>query len=68
MSNIVGGAVGAAGVAVLGPAVGLVHGTKNAGVLGGVIGLGGEALMLEIKRMRIGACSVLLIHVLCVTT
>ncbi|CAB9513376.1 protein DnaJ [Seminavis robusta] len=45
VSNIVGGAVGAAGVAVLAPTVGLAQGAKNGGVLGGVVGLTGGAVV-----------------------
>lgn len=42
MSNIVGGAVGAAGVAVLAPTVGAAQGAKNGGLVGGIMGLTGR--------------------------
>ncbi|GKY96621.1 hypothetical protein MPSEU_000621700 [Mayamaea pseudoterrestris] len=45
VSNIVSGAVGAAGVAVLAPTMGLAVGAKQAGVLGGVAGFVGGALV-----------------------
>lgn len=45
VSNIVGGAVGAVGVAVLVPTLGLGVGLKNGGIVGGVIGVTGGAVI-----------------------
>jgi len=45
VGNIVGGAVGAAGIAVLAPTVGLFAGTKHGGILGGIVGVTGGALI-----------------------
>ena len=45
VSNIVAGAVGAVGVAILAPTVGLAAGTRSAGLLGGVVGLTGGAVI-----------------------
>lgn len=45
VGNIVGGAVGAAGVAVLAPTVGLAQGAKHGGILGGIIGVTGGAVV-----------------------
>ena len=43
VSNIVGAAVGAAGILVLAPGAGLVSGAKQGGFIGGAVGLvGGE--------------------------
>ena len=39
VNNILAGAVGGAGVAILAPTVGLAAGTRQAGLLGGVAGL-----------------------------
>lgn len=44
VSNIVQGAVGAAGVAVLMPIMGFAVGAKHGGILGGVLGLGAGAV------------------------
>lgn len=44
VSNIVAGAVGAVGVAILAPVVGTAVGAKQAGVVGGTVGLVGGAL------------------------
>lgn len=43
-SNIVQGAVGAAGLAVIGPTVGLAMGLKHGGLLGGVVGVTAGAI------------------------
>jgi len=51
VSNIIAGAVGAAGVAVLAPTAGLMVGTKQGGIVGGAIGLAGELL----KNLKISA-------------
>lgn len=45
LGNIVGGAVGACGIIVLAPTIGAAAGAKNAGVIGGAIGLVGGALV-----------------------
>ena len=44
VGTILSGAIGAAGVAVLAPTIGLTHGAKKGGFLGGVIGLTGGAV------------------------
>ena len=44
VSNIVAGAVGAVGVAILAPVVGTAMGAKQAGVVGGTVGLVGGAI------------------------
>jgi hypothetical protein len=44
VSNILQGAVGAVGVAVLLPTVGLATGLKQGGILGGVVGVTGGAI------------------------
>jgi hypothetical protein len=44
VSNIMQGAVGAVGVAVLMPTLGLAAGAKQGGILGGVVGLSGGAI------------------------
>lgn len=43
--NIVGGAVGAVGIAVLAPTAGLAVGSREGGILGGVVGLAGGAVV-----------------------
>jgi hypothetical protein len=45
VGNIVGGAIGAAGIAVLAPTAGLAMGLKNGGLLGGVVGVTGGAVL-----------------------
>lgn len=45
INNIVSGAVGAAGVAVLAPTVGLAMGLQSGGILGGAIGIAGGAIV-----------------------
>jgi hypothetical protein len=45
VSNIVAGAVGAIGVAIVVPTLGLVAGTRQGGVIGGVVGLTGGAIV-----------------------
>jgi TRAP-type mannitol/chloroaromatic compound transport system permease large subunit len=61
VSNILQGAVGAVGVAVLLPTLGLATGIKQGGILGGVVGVtagvvigavGAVALALGGKKMR----------------
>lgn len=42
VGSILSGAVGAAGVAVLAPTVGLTRGAQRGGVLGGVVGFTGK--------------------------
>lgn len=44
-SNILQGAVGAVGVAVLMPTLGLAMGAKQGGILGGVVGVTGGAVV-----------------------
>lgn len=43
LSNVVQGAVGAVGIAVMTPTLGLVAGVKHGGILGGAVGLAGGA-------------------------
>jgi hypothetical protein len=45
VSNIVAGAVGAIGVAVVVPTLGLVAGARQGGIVGGVVGLTGGAIV-----------------------
>lgn len=45
VSNIVSGAVGGVGVAVLAPTAGLAMGMQNGGILGGVVGVAGGAVV-----------------------
>lgn len=45
VSNIVGGAVGAVGVVVLAPVLGTTVGAKQAGIVGGTVGLVGGAVV-----------------------
>jgi len=45
VSNIVSGAVGGVGVAVLAPTAGLAMGMQNGGILGGVVGVTGGAVV-----------------------
>jgi len=45
VSNIVGGAVGAVGIAVLAPTAGLAMGASQGGILGGIVGLTGGAVV-----------------------
>lgn len=45
ISNVVAGAVGAAGIAVLAPMAGLAMGLQNGGLLGGVVGVAGGAVV-----------------------
>ncbi|CAB9529212.1 protein DnaJ [Seminavis robusta] len=45
VSNIVGGAVGGAGIAVLAPTAGLAMGLQNGGLIGGVFGVAGGAVV-----------------------
>lgn len=45
ISNIVGGAVGGAGILVLAPTAGLAMGMKNGGLLGGIVGVTGGAVV-----------------------
>lgn len=45
VNNILAGAVGAAGIAVLAPTVGMGAGLKNGGLIGGVFGLTGGAVV-----------------------
>jgi len=45
VSNILGGAIGAVGIAVLAPTAGLAMGAAEGGVLGGIIGLTGGAVV-----------------------
>jgi hypothetical protein len=45
VSTIVGGAVGAAGIAVLAPTAGLAMGLQKGGLIGGVVGVTGGALV-----------------------
>lgn len=54
ISNIVGGAVGAVGVAVLAPTVGVAQGAKNGGLLGGVIGGVGGAVVGVVGAVGLG--------------
>lgn len=44
-SNIVTGAVGAAGIAVLAPTMGLAVGLRQGGLLGGIVGVTGGVLV-----------------------
>jgi hypothetical protein len=43
--NIIGGALGAAGIVVLAPTAGLAVGAKEGGILGGIVGLTGGAVI-----------------------
>ena len=45
VGNIVAGAVGAAGIAVLAPTLGLAVGLRGGGILGGVVGVAGGAVV-----------------------
>ena len=45
VSNILGGALGAAGIAVLMPTMGLAVGARQAGIVGGTLGLVGGAVV-----------------------
>lgn len=45
VGNILGAAVGAAGIIVLVPTVGLAAGVKHGGLLGGIVGLTGGAVI-----------------------
>lgn len=45
VSNILAGAVGGAGVAVLAPTAGLAMGLQNGGLIGGVLGVAGGAVV-----------------------
>jgi DnaJ domain len=45
IGNIVSGAVGAAGVAVLAPTLGLAIGLRGGGIIGGVVGVAGGAVI-----------------------
>ena len=45
VSNIVGGALGGAGILVLAPTAGLAMGMKNGGLLGGIVGVTGGAVV-----------------------
>jgi hypothetical protein len=45
VSNIVAGAVGAVGVIILAPTIGLAAGTRSAGIVGGVVGFTGGAVV-----------------------
>jgi curved DNA-binding protein CbpA len=56
LNNIISGAVGAAGVAVLAPTVGLAFGLRSGGIIGGVIGVAGGAAvgLLGAAAMAVG--------------
>lgn len=45
VSNIVSGAVGGVGVAVMAPTAGLAMGMKNGGIIGGAVGVAGGAVV-----------------------
>lgn len=56
LSNVVQGAVGAVGIAVLAPTLGLAVGAKHGGILGGAVGLAGGAAvgLLGAGAMAVG--------------
>ena len=68
VNNILKGAVGAAGFAVLGPTLGCAVGMKNAGILGGVVGVAGGAIagVLGAAAMAVGGAYLLLFALRCV--
>jgi DnaJ domain len=56
VSNVIAGAVGAAGVAVLLPTLGLVTGARGGGIVGGAVGLaiGGAAGIIGAAALAVG--------------
>ena len=68
VGNILAGAVGAVGVVVLAPTLGLAMGAKNAGIVGGFFGLIGGALIGVVGGALVGVGGTLRVCVYTVYT